>query len=103
MNNTLYIVKEMENRNTTLYEIVDYKPILRHNNTLRYGLFWGGKEYALGKHALDYKLGHIEVSVIENNNVHFAERLPKFLDEVAKLYDKIVLGNTEIDCEIEHI
>lgn len=49
------------------------------------------------------KIGHIEVSVTENECEHFAERLEKFLNEACDLYNKIVLGNENIHCEFTEV
>lgn len=49
------------------------------------------------------KIGHIEVSVTENECEYLAKRLEKFLDEACNLYNKIVLGNENIHCEFTEV
>ena len=69
----------------------------QHVDTLGFGISWY-------KDMFDkYKVGHIEVSVREINDNHFAERLETFLMKAAELYDEVVYGNTKPECKNEII
>lgn len=86
---------DLKERNVKLKS---YSPLnLEYTNTTRRELLWEIDENKF------VKVGHIEVSVTETKTEHFQERFKEFLDEACKLYNKIVMGNKNIEVEYEEI
>lgn len=84
----MYVIREKETSSIHVMDFIRTGGVVKETNTLRYGLY-------LDKD-IRSKCGHIEVSVTaEKDDKHFEKRLGNFLVEAVKLYDKIVLGNTE--------
>lgn len=90
----LYLRKEKQ---VTMSKLSPDGKKLQFVDTLGFGISWY-------KDMFDkYKVGHIEVSVRETGDRHFAERLETFLMKAAELYDEVVYGNTKPECKNEII
>lgn len=90
----LYLRKEKQ---VTMSKLSPDGKKLQFVDTLGYGIAWD-------KDMFDkFKIGHIEVSVRETGDRHFAERLETFLMKAAELYDEVVMGNTKPEYKDEII
>lgn len=69
----------------------------RYESTIGVDLYHGSERFKdLSEHK---KLGHIEVSVYDFDEVHFGARLEKkYIENEIKSFNKYVLGNSKIKC-----
>ena len=81
-------VEYIEESNRSVRALSNEPLVLEYTNTK--------KRVFLNNCYKNKSFGSIEVSITENKEEHLSENIERFLDEASKLYNKIVLGNTEI-------
>lgn len=69
----------------------------RYESVIGVDMYWGCEKFS--DISEQNKLGHIEVSVYDFDEVHFGARLEKkFIENEIKSFNKYVLGNKKLKC-----